>query len=101
MNQQQLQARAMELDQLLARLAPGDAEAADLHSALRPLLAQALAGTLGMPLAWGDIPGARLFTEGRLRRLAELEQAYARFRIEASGGESPALRKLRGDMESS
>lgn len=101
MDQQALQARAVELEQLLARLAPRDAEAADLHSVLRPLLAQAMAGTLSMPLAWGAIPGARLFTEGSLRRLPELEQAYARFRIEATGGESPALRKLRGDMESS
>lgn len=101
MDQQQLRASALELGQLLARHAPNDTEAAGLRSALGALLAQAMAGALVAPLAWGEIPGARLVTEGGLRRLPELEQAYARFRIEATGGESPALRKLRGDMESS
>lgn len=101
MDQQQLRASALELGQLLARDAPSHAEAAGLRSALGALLAQAMAGTIVAPLAWGEIPGARLVTEGSLRRLPELEQAYARFRIEATGGESPALRKLRGDMESS
>jgi hypothetical protein len=33
-----------------------------------------------------------------LRRYPALEQAFARFRIEATGGESPALRKLRGEL---
>lgn len=99
MDQQHLRACALELGQLLARLAPADAEAADLRSALGPLLAQAMAGAVTAPVSWGEIPGARLFTEGSLRRLPELEQAYARFRIEATGGESPALRKLRGAME--
>ena len=100
MDRQQLRASALELGQLLARHAPSDAEAAGLRSALRALLAQAVAGTIVAPLAWGEIPGARLVTEGSLRRLPELEQAYSRFRIEATGGASPALRKLRGEMES-
>ncbi len=39
MDQQRLQARAAELEQLLARLAPADGEVADLRSALEPLLA--------------------------------------------------------------
>ena len=80
------------------RLAPGDTEVADLRGAVEPLLALALAGSGGLaaPLPWGDIPGGRYFTEGGLRRYPGLEQAFARFRIEATGGESPALRKLRG-----
>ncbi len=53
---------------------------------------------MNAPLPWGDIPGGRYFNEGSLRRYPELEQAFARFRIEATGGESPALRKLRGEM---
>ena len=98
MDQQRLQACAAELQQWLARLAPGDMEVADLRSALEPLLALAGSGALSAPLPWGDIPGGRYFTEGGLRRYPELEQAFARFRIEATGGESPALRKLRGDI---
>ena len=98
MDQQRLQTLATELEQLLARLALADAEVADLRSALEPLLALAGSGALSAPLAWGDIPGGRHFTEGSLRRYPALEQAFARFRIEATGGESPALRKLRGEM---
>ena len=98
MDQQRLQALATELEQLLARLASADAEVADLRSAVEPLLALAGSGALSAPLAWGDIPGGRYFTEGSLRRYPALEQAFARFRIEATGGESPALRKLRGEM---
>ncbi len=98
MDQQRLQAHAAELEQLLARLAPADAEVADLRSALEPLLALAGSGALTAPLPWGDIPGGRYFTEGGLRQYPELEQAFARFRIEATGGESPALRKLRGEI---
>ena len=98
MDQQRLQARAAELEQLLARLAPADAEVADLRSAVEPLLALAGSGALSAPLPWGDIPGGRYFTEGGLRQYPELEQAFARFRIEATGGESPALRKLRGEI---
>ena len=98
MDQQRLQARAAELEQWLARLAPADGEVADLRSALEPLLALAGSGGLSAPLPWGDIPGGRYFNEGSLRRYAELEQAFARFRIEATGGDSPALRKLRGEI---
>ncbi|MCC7700890.1 hypothetical protein IGS59_01460 [Janthinobacterium sp. GW460P] len=98
MDQQRLQAHAAELAQLLARLAPADGEVADLRSALEPLLALAGSGALSAPLPWGDIPGGRYFTEGGLRQYPELEQAFARFRIETTGGESPALRKLRGDI---
>lgn len=98
MDQQRLQACTAELRQLLARLAGADTEAADLCSALEPLLALAGSGALVAPLPWGDIPGGRYFTEGGLRQYPELEQAFARFRIEATGGASPALRKLRGDV---
>ncbi|WP_219133619.1 hypothetical protein [Janthinobacterium sp. UMAB-60] len=98
MDQQRLRALAAELEQLLARLAPIDGEVADLRSAVEPLLALAGSGALSTPLPWGDIPGGRYFTEGGLRQYPELEQAFARFRIEATGGESPALRKLRGDI---
>ena len=98
MDQQRLQASAAELAQWLARLASADGEGADLRSALEPLLALAGSGALTAPLPWGDIPGGRYFTEGGLRRYPGLEQAFARFRIEATGGESPALRKLRGEI---
>ncbi|MGK5003578.1 hypothetical protein [Janthinobacterium sp. LB2P70] len=50
MDQQRLQARAAELEQWLARLAPADGEVADLRSALEPLLALAGSGGLSAPL---------------------------------------------------
>ncbi|WP_215408796.1 hypothetical protein [Janthinobacterium sp. JC611] len=97
MDQPRLQALAADLEQWLARLASADAQVADLRGALEPLLALAASGALTAPLPWGDIPGGRYFTEGGLRQYPELELAFARFRIEATGGESPALRKLRGE----
>ena len=58
---------------------------------------QELGGLVRRKGGAGDIPVGRYVNEGSLRRYAEPEQAFARFRIEAAGGESPGLRKLRGE----
>lgn len=99
MNQELLKARALDLQQLLLRHAQADAEAASLLAALSALIKPAIAGAIGAPLAWGDVPGAAFFSEGGLRRFSDLESAYAAFKIELTGGESPALRNLRSKMK--
>lgn len=50
------------------------------------------------PMEWRDIPGSYLFTEEGLQQYADLEHAFAEFRIELSGGESPTLHKLKARM---
>ena len=53
-----------------------------------------------LPLAVpsGDIPGRYLFTEEGLQQYAALEHAFAEFKIELTGGESPTLRRLKEQM---
>ncbi|MNY30802.1 hypothetical protein D3C86_1649290 [compost metagenome] len=50
-------------------------------------------------MEWRDIPGRYLFTEEGLQQYAALEQAFAEFKIELTGGESPTLRRLKAQME--
>jgi hypothetical protein len=50
------------------------------------------------PLEWRDIPGRFLFTEDGLQQYAELELAFAEFKIELTGGESPTLLRLKAQM---
>lgn len=46
-------------------------------------------------MEWREIPGRYLFAEEGLQQYAELEHAFAEFRIELTGGESPILRRLK------
>lgn len=45
------------------------------------------------------MPGAYFFNEGQLRQYPDLESAYADFKIEVTGGETPALRMFREEEE--
>lgn len=47
------------------------------------------------PLEWRDIRGSIFFSEGDLAKFFDLEQAFAEFRIELTGGEPLALSRLR------
>jgi hypothetical protein len=76
-----------------------DPEAAALHADLTPLLMQAKAGTLTSPLEVRDVPGRYRFTERNLQQYRDLENAFATFAIEATGGETPALKWLREQMK--
>ena len=95
MNQALIGRTAGELDQLLRRYASSDAAARALLSAIETLLDDARAGHVVAPMEWGDVPGDHAFFEGGLGRFPDLESAYASFKIEITGGETPALRALR------
>jgi hypothetical protein len=86
---------AEKLETLLRHYAVTDTEASGLLDALAALISDARAGKISAPLEWSMIPGARSFSEGGLRKYDDLETAFADFRIEATGGESPVLRNLR------
>jgi hypothetical protein len=73
--------------------------AAGLHVALGPLISDAHSGSLVQPIEWSAIPGGWLFAEGILRAYPDLENAYAEFKTEVTGGESDVLRKVRRRIE--
>lgn len=95
MNKTMLEKSAEKLERLLHQYAIGDAEVGVLLDALAKIISDARAGKISTPLAWREIPGAIWFSEGHLRKYGDLEAAFAEFRIEVTGGESPVLRKLR------
>lgn len=97
MDQVLLLRSANKLEELLSRYSVADEEVRGLFDALSLLIAGARAGKVVSPVEWGSVPGAYNFTEGGLRRYSDLETAYAEFKIEVTGGESPLLRSLRSE----
>ncbi|MBO9661450.1 hypothetical protein [Dokdonella sp.] len=94
-----LKSAAEKFERELAKIG-GDPEAVSLRAATLPLIDAAKAGRIEAPLQWREIPGARLFSEGNLRRYGDLEGAYSAFRVELTGGESDTLRALKASMPS-
>lgn len=82
---------ALELQHQLDEYSKIDPEAAALCSDLKPLLELAKAGHLSEPIQIGAVPGHYRFTEKNLQRYGELEDAYADFSIEVTGGEPLSL----------
>lgn len=95
MNLSQLKKKAEELMALLSHYAEFDKEAEGLLHGLLPFTDRAFAECLEIPLDWTDMPGCYLFNEGTLGKYADFETAFAEFKIEITGGETPAFRKLR------
>lgn len=90
--------KAEALEALLLKYGTQDADVRSLRGGLRPFLDKAKAQTIDTPLDTRLIPGRYLFDERGLRKYGDLEQAFAEFRIEASGGETPALKWLKEKM---
>jgi len=96
MNKVLLKAKAIELEKLLLKCSETDDEASDLFRVLSLLIENSKSMMLESPLEWRDIPGAIFFSEGSLAKFSDLEKAFSEFRIELTGGEPLALRRLRG-----
>ncbi|WP_150796309.1 hypothetical protein [Pseudomonas fluorescens] len=94
-----LKEKALKLRAAIDALKAQDPAAAKLAVELEPLLVLAETGQIRTPMEWRDIPGRYLFTEEGLQQYAALEQAFAEFKIELTGGESPTLRRLKAQME--
>lgn len=90
-----LQQKAEALEAILLRYAAEDSEAASVLRGVRPLIERAKEQTIDVPLEIREIPGGYFFDEGSLRKYRDLENAYAEFCIEATGGEPPALKMFR------
>ena len=99
MNIEKLKEKALKLRAAIDALKAQDPAAAKLAVELEPLLVLAETGQIRTPMEWRDIPGRYLFTEEGLQQYAALEQAFAEFKIELTGGESPTLRRLKAQME--
>jgi hypothetical protein len=82
---------ALNLQDKLDKYSKLDLEAAALYSDLKPLLELAKSGNLSEPIRVGALPGSYRFAEN-LQQYGELEDAYADFSIEVTGGEPLALR---------
>jgi hypothetical protein len=99
MDQIRLKQCAAQLESLLMNYSLHNEAAAGLHVALAPLISDAHSGSLVQPIEWSAIPDGWLFAEGMLRAYPDLENAYAEFKIEVTGGESDVLRKFRSRIE--
>lgn len=97
MDKNALKAAAKQLEREFAALAD-DAEAGLLRTAIATLVDAAIGERIDAPMQWRDIPGSRLFSEGDLRRHANLERAWSAFCVELTGGESDALRELKAEI---
>ena len=64
-----------------------DENVAALAEELGPLLEQAVAGELVDLIEYDEVPGAEMFDEGVFEEYEDLEEAYADFQVEVSGGE--------------
>lgn len=98
MNNNELHAAALNLETELKAHADLDREAAELYADLKPLLKLVKEGLVTTPWEWGQIPGRYRFSERGLQAYEPLEQAFATFCIELTGGESPALRWMHDFM---
>ncbi|HFL2185482.1 TPA: hypothetical protein ACG3DQ_000449 [Pseudomonas putida] len=93
-----LRQKSIALRVIINRLKSHDPAAMKLSVELALLLNAAKQQRIRTPMEWRDIPGSYLFTEEGLQQYADLEHAFAEFRIELSGGESPTLHKLKARM---
>jgi hypothetical protein len=90
-----LKEKAIALLAILNRLSPVDSGARVLLIDLRPLLDASLRSAIQEPVDWKVVPGASQFRYGSLREHDDLEEAYAQFKIEVTGGEPLALKIFR------
>lgn len=95
MNKELLRIKAIDLELLLWSYSKKDHAAMELLKMLSELIKDSKLQKIEAPLEWRVIPGARLFSEDGLSKYSDLEKAFADFRIEITGGESPALKRLK------
>ena len=98
MNIEKLKEKTLKLRSAIDALKAKDPAVTQLDLELSPLMDRAERGQIRTPLEWRDIPGRYLFTEDGLQQYAELELAFAEFKIELTGGESPTLLRLKAQM---
>ena len=85
---------ASKLETVLNQYSASDREVKLLSESLKDHIEMAKQGKITAPLEYQSVPGSYFFNEGNLRKYADLEEAYAEFRIEITGGETEEVRNL-------
>ncbi|MEQ4315806.1 hypothetical protein ABNM01_22825 [Pseudomonas syringae] len=98
MDAEHLKQKTQKLREVIENLKKSDHVVEKLRAEIEPLMEMAESGMITAKLQWRDIPGRYLFTEEGLQQYSHLEHAFAEFRIELTGGETPLLRKLKREM---
>ena len=65
-----------------------------LYEAIKPLLVRAKNMEIMHPLDENNVPGAYQYKEGAMRDYPGLEESYAEFRIQVSGGITPQMQSI-------
>lgn len=99
MNLQKVQKCAENLELLLLQYAKSDKEASFLYDSLKNLISDAKQGNIVNPIKYGDVPGDFYFNERNLRKYPDLESAFAKFKIEISGGKTDKIKALLKTIE--
>ncbi|POQ00002.1 hypothetical protein CFBP3846_00632 [Pseudomonas syringae pv. avii] len=98
MDIEKLKQKTQKLREAIEDLEKSDHVVEKLRIEIESLMKLAESGMMPVKLQWKDIPGRYLFTEESLQQYPLLEHAFAEFRIELTGGETPLLRKLKREM---
>lgn len=93
MDRMMLKESAEYLEEVISKYV-SDTKVSCLHKALSTLIADALAEKITLPVQRSDIPGSHSFIEGGLQQYPDLETAYAKFKIQLTGGERPFMQDL-------
>ena len=95
MDQLKIETKAKRLRRLLEQYSTRSDSALEALNSLKELLENAVSGRLTSPLKWSDVPCGYLFVEGALGQYKDLEEAYAEFKVEVTGGNDPLLDKIK------
>jgi hypothetical protein len=99
MNLKEIKKCAENLELLLMKYSKNDQEAIFLYDTLKKLISKAKQGSITQPIKYSDVPGDFYFTERNLRQYPDLESAYAKFKIEITGGKTDKIKALLKTIE--
>ena len=99
MNNDSLHAAAKRLQAVLATYSDADENVRRLEELISPLILAVVSGKVLSPLAWSDVPGGHLFAERYFALFPDLEDSFAKFKVEVTGGENEVIRLLRCAIE--
>ncbi|AQS83643.1 MAG: hypothetical protein ABF876_05770 [Acetobacter aceti] len=94
MDQALIRKTAEELEFVLNKYCDVNEYAGYLKNSMMPFVDDAKAGKITKPVEWGDVPGGILFDERGLSQFDDLEDAYANFKHEITGGMTEDRKKL-------